>query len=331
MLVPDSTSGTVKTIRISHLYFYVSAVLGICLLVILGVLWFNNSIASNKIQEVSKNLESTENKKTELIQINQQLKTENVTIEKEKENIKTYSQQKLDAINSKVEDFKVEVRNAEKELEQLKQDRAEIYKKIGKHEYSPFYHTANQIGLQSEEAAVVRLNYNQTESDPYLMLNSLNKKINDENYAQQKLVKDLITYEDFKVSFPNAWPVRGRITSEEGYRSNPFGGSSGEYHNGMDIAVPMGTPIKAAGSGVVVRAGEAGGYGNLVEIDHGYGIHSFYGHNSSLTVNAGQTVKKGDIIAKAGSTGRSTGSHCHFEVRVYDEVKDPRDFLEEAI
>ncbi|MDR3091708.1 MAG: peptidoglycan DD-metalloendopeptidase family protein [Clostridiales bacterium] len=129
-------------------------------------------------------------------------------------------------------------------------------------------------------------------------------------------------------SKPSIWPVRGIVTSEVGSRPNPFGGSGTENHSGLDISCPTGTPVKAAGSGVVTFAGFANnGYGNLVIIDHGYGIVTMYGHNSEVKVSAGQRVDKGDIIAKSGSTGRSTGPHVHYEVRVNGAITNPRRYL----
>lgn len=120
------------------------------------------------------------------------------------------------------------------------------------------------------------------------------------------------------------WPVYGRITSRFGYRSI-FGSYS--YHSGLDIAVPYGTTVKAADGGTVSFAGYQGSYGNLVVIDHGNGEQSYYGHNSSLLVSAGDKVYQGQAIAKAGSTGRSTGNHCHFEIRVNGTRVNPAAYL----
>lgn len=120
------------------------------------------------------------------------------------------------------------------------------------------------------------------------------------------------------------WPVYGRITSPFGYRSI-FGSYS--YHSGMDIAVPYGTRVQASDGGTVIFAGYKGSYGNLVIIDHGNGEQTYYGHNSSLVVSAGDKVYQGQTIAKAGSTGRSTGSHCHFELRINGTAVNPGAYL----
>ncbi|MDR1687384.1 MAG: peptidoglycan DD-metalloendopeptidase family protein [Clostridiales bacterium] len=127
---------------------------------------------------------------------------------------------------------------------------------------------------------------------------------------------------------PNVWPVWGIVTSEVGSRNNPFGGPGTEPHSGIDIAVDTGTSVKAPGAGEVIYADWSAGYGNLVTIDHGYGIVTKYGHNSKILVSAGDFVKRGDIIAKSGSTGRSTGPHLHYEILVDGYVKNPRNFIE---
>ena len=120
------------------------------------------------------------------------------------------------------------------------------------------------------------------------------------------------------------WPTSGTITSRYGYRSI-FGGSS--FHGGVDIANSYGTDIVAADGGEVVYAGWMSGYGYLVQIDHQNGYVTYYGHNSKLLVSVGDKVYKGQHIAEMGSTGRSTGNHCHFEVRLNGERQNPMNYL----
>jgi murein DD-endopeptidase MepM/ murein hydrolase activator NlpD len=116
------------------------------------------------------------------------------------------------------------------------------------------------------------------------------------------------------------YPCSGPITS-------PFGWRWGRMHEGIDLGCGYGAPVYAAGSGTVVYAGWMGGYGNLVVIDHGGGIATAYGHNSSISVGVGQAVGQGQQIANVGSTGHSTGPHCHFEVRVNGSPVDPLGYL----
>jgi murein DD-endopeptidase MepM/ murein hydrolase activator NlpD len=122
------------------------------------------------------------------------------------------------------------------------------------------------------------------------------------------------------------WPVTGPITSPFGWRYHPILRAR-KFHNGEDIAVPSGTQVHAADSGVVVVSGWEGGYGNYVAIDHGNGISTGYGHNSHLLVHQGEHVVKGQVISLSGSTGLSTGPHVHFEVRKNGEPVDPLSYL----
>ena len=110
------------------------------------------------------------------------------------------------------------------------------------------------------------------------------------------------------------WPVRGRISSGFGYRIHPITRKR-DFHKGIDIVVPYGTPVRAVEEGVVVFAGKAPNYGKLVIIKHKKGYYSVYAHNSSLRVRKGKRVKKGEILGFSGDTGRSTGPHLHFEIR----------------
>lgn len=122
------------------------------------------------------------------------------------------------------------------------------------------------------------------------------------------------------------WPCSGPITSYYGWRTHPIF-QTRRYHSGMDIAVDTGTPIHAAASGTIIYSGWMGGYGYCVMISHGGGLVTLYGHNSSLAVSEGQRVSQGQVVAYAGSTGYSTGPHCHFEVRLHGEVTDPMNYL----
>lgn len=146
----------------------------------------------------------------------------------------------------------------------------------------------------------------------------LNKSYEDLN----SLIEDVeikLKYLDAK---PNLMPTTGKITSGFGYRKNPFGKGI-EFHNGIDIANDIGTKIKAAGSGIVTFAGYNSSYGRYIIISHGYGYQSVYGHNKKILVKVGDKVEKGQIISEMGSSGRSTGPHLHFEVRLNGNPVDP--------
>uniref|UniRef100_A0A7C4GF76 M23 family metallopeptidase n=1 Tax=candidate division WOR-3 bacterium TaxID=2052148 RepID=A0A7C4GF76_UNCW3 len=127
-------------------------------------------------------------------------------------------------------------------------------------------------------------------------------------------------------SLPSIWPVQGWVTSGFGYRSDPFSGAR-EMHNGLDIVAPAGTPIVAPADGRVVFAGWKMGYGRAVEIDHGWGIVTFYGHCQDILTRTGALVKRGQAIALVGSSGRSTGTHLHYGVKVNGNWVNPGNYI----
>ena len=127
---------------------------------------------------------------------------------------------------------------------------------------------------------------------------------------------------------PRSWPTLGVLTSGFGMRRSPIT-HTWKFHQGLDIGAARGTPVGAAAAGEVVRAEYTSGYGNLVEIDHGGGIVTRYGHNSRLLVEEGDAVLRGDVIATVGSTGQSTGPHLHYEVHIDGEPVDPLEYIED--
>lgn len=126
---------------------------------------------------------------------------------------------------------------------------------------------------------------------------------------------------------PTVWPVVGKLESGFGGRSNPFGGRSYEFHSGQDIDAPTGEPVVAGASGKVTFAGWQNGYGQLVVIDHGGGLTTRYGHLSHIDVAQGKTVARSEFIGRVGSTGRSTGPHLHYEVRVNNNPVNPLEYI----
>ena len=140
-------------------------------------------------------------------------------------------------------------------------------------------------------------------------------------------IKDTVDRNQLKLSStPTGWPVRGYVTDGFGSRSDPFGGGA-EVHSGLDISTAFGTAIETTADGIVIFAGSYAGYGNVVVIDHGYGVTTRYGHMSRVDVTPGQRVHRGKQIGAVGSTGRSTGPHCHYEVRLHDRPVNPLNYL----
>jgi len=164
---------------------------------------------------------------------------------------------------------------------------------------------------------------------PQAMLQKLDK-ISAEATRQEQSLQELQAYfsgqKSLLGSVPSVWPTRGWVTSDFGSRVDPYT-SERVMHAGLDIAGPHGKEIVAPSEGTVVFAGLEGGYGNVLVIDHGYGIKTRYGHLASIKVKAGERVKRGDLIAAMGNTGRSTGPHLHYEVRVNGIAQNPRKFI----
>jgi murein DD-endopeptidase MepM/ murein hydrolase activator NlpD len=125
---------------------------------------------------------------------------------------------------------------------------------------------------------------------------------------------------------PNLWPVEGQVTGSFGERIDPFNGE-GAFHSGVDISAAYGQPVIAPADGVVVFADLMGGYGRAVVIEHGHGISTRYGHLANFAVIAGQRIQRGDTIGYVGLTGRSTGPHLHYEVRINDTPVNPHKYL----
>ena len=159
------------------------------------------------------------------------------------------------------------------------------------------------------------------------------ERIINENLAASKEVEQMIRNSRYQPASPALsgggalnWPLGGPITSPFGWRVHPITGAS-RFHSGIDIGGDYGDTIHAAGAGIVSYAGWISGYGNAVIINHGGGISTLYGHCQALDVSTGQSVAQGELIAECGSTGNSTGPHCHFEVRVNGEPVNPLAYL----
>ena len=221
-------------------------------------------------------------------------------------------------------------------LEKLKQDAAEINSRKEQLAAEMKEIKATQTELEEKKAKVNKLR----EQRAYMLY----KAQEEEQSSQEEYERLLAISENIASMLRNMenagggapagqggtgqfmWPCNGPITSYYGWRTHPIFGTT-KYHSGMDIAVDSGTPIHAADSGTIVYSGWLGGYGNCVMIDHGGGLVTLYAHNSALNVGEGQYVSKGAVVAYAGSTGYSTGPHCHFEVRLHGELTEPLNYL----
>ena len=221
-------------------------------------------------------------------------------------------------------------------------DDIERQKKLIEEDRKKLEEQKNQINTAKEEmekASIILQNTKVMKDSYTAQLTDQEKKIQSEIDAYQTQINQLeaeiqsITSNSLIVN-PNyvggimLWPLPGytRLSSTFKMRVHPITGVY-KLHSGIDIPAPKGTDVLAANDGVVVKAGRNTAYGNMVIIDHGGGVSTLYGHGSEITVTLGQTVKKGDVILKVGSTGYSTGNHLHFEVRTNGDPVDPLPYV----
>lgn len=158
-------------------------------------------------------------------------------------------------------------------------------------------------------------------------IEELKKQISASMAAVSEIKEYLAKQKDAYVATPEGWPVEGRISSGFGMREHPLYHTE-KFHSGVDLSVPTGTAVKATASGIVSFASWSPGNGNIVVLEHGQGFSTVYAHNSRNRVRVGQTVRRGELIAEAGSTGVATGSHVHYEVWKNGKCVDPATFGE---
>jgi murein DD-endopeptidase MepM/ murein hydrolase activator NlpD len=190
------------------------------------------------------------------------------------------------------------------------------------------------LGGEAESAAAPLLSQGkQPESEAAILqriahLDQLKNDLLHQQQTIQRLEELLQDQQQMFATTPSIWPVpsSSELGSTFKVRTDPFTGKQ-TMHYGIDINAPKGVPIVASADGIVAFSGEQSSFGNVVVIDHGNGYTTFYGHCSKLETTVGEHVKRGDIIARVGSTGRSTGTHLHYEVRVDGEAKDPLPFI----
>lgn len=190
-----------------------------------------------------------------------------------------------------------------------------------------------KTSIALENAKVIKNSYIKNLSEEELKIQTQIEKFNTElkNVEAEIIYLTTGNLDSTYVGGELAWPSPGytTITSVFGMRFHPIF-KINRMHSGLDIGVPIGGIIVAANDGIVIKSAYATGYGNMVMIDHGGGISTVYGHGSELVAQVGQTVKRGDIIMKAGSTGWSTGPHLHFEVRISGTCVDPLPYITKA-
>lgn len=218
------------------------------------------------------------------------------------------NRQQKEIINS----FALKTSKVAKAIDELVEKDNELRKLLGLRGWK------SKIKLTSEQIS------NEAKADKIsLDLNLTNVKLAERRKSLEELKNWVDTVRARFASTPSIWPVYGQISSWFGYRTYPWRG----FHRGIDIRAPYGTPVRAGASGVVTFTGWQRGYGKTIEIAHGYGVSTLYGHLSKIAVAGGQRVRKGQIIGYVGLTGWTTGSHLHYEVKRWGSSINPVAYL----
>lgn len=180
----------------------------------------------------------------------------------------------------------------------------------------------------SSRALVVAAVAHQTPSTDNLTreLDRLGQEMGDRSRSFQNLIEQLEAKRDILASTPTIWPVKGWLTAGFGQRRSPFTGLR-QMHEGVDISNTVGTAVIAPADGIISYAGPLGGFGNVISINHGHKISTFYAHLQQQKVSQGQRVKRGDLVALVGTTGRATGPHLHYEIQVNGTPVDPSKYV----
>lgn len=235
------------------------------------------------------------------------------------EAIKEESQRK----DQTIELMDQQIKAIEQQQERLLSKQADIKKMMGVQDDVPVTTETSQGGKggsgTDREALVT--------GDTYILAQQMKNQLDLQEKELDELLARVNNDTAYFRALPNQWPTAGEISSSYGWRKSPFGGRSESFHDGIDIANDSGTEILAAADGQVVFAGWQPVYGRTILIDHGHGFTTKYSHNSALLVEEGERVKKGQVIAHMGSTGRSTGPHLHFTILKWEQTLDPLIYL----
>jgi murein DD-endopeptidase MepM/ murein hydrolase activator NlpD len=224
------------------------------------------------------------------------------------------------ALRGEAEALRARYKNLEKEVSQTHQQLASL--QLYAREVSIAYGIKQKLEGPSDISAEGKLVPSFAESlEDYNFLQGASLIALQSRYAQRMRM----------VSTPSIWPVNGRLMGAFGRRTDPFSGEGTEFHTGVDISSPAGTPVLATADGIVVESGWNGGYGRLVVIDHGGGTQTYYAHLSHAYVQTGQEVRRGELVGAVGSTGRVTAPHLHYEVRIGGAPVNPYHYLKAPI
>ena len=361
MLVPSYSSGKTRSIRIPYAAFYI---LFAIILAVGGTMTFLHIRAQDLMQVAQYTAENLEQVQEAYVILQEITEEERRRLTEDSINLRSaltqerirgqeeQFQQRLTYLET-LEAIQAYVEGLEEQLQQFEIYRQEILDQLSSNAHIPPVRNMlnemhqNQMHLLAtiedlNESSVTRRKRAENQSSLALMTASsssgsgafamdaaedlfdyiaiLELTLEAKAELYQQLNRDVGRIARYIRNYPTIRPIHGRLTSGFGWRGS-------EMHRGVDIAAPTGTSIRATGGGIVVFAGWSGAYGNKVIINHGMGIRTLYAHNSTNLVYVGQEVSRGDVIARVGSTGRSTGPHVHYEVIVHGTAVNPSQFF----
>ena len=347
MLVPSYSSGKTRSVRIPYGIFYFIIIAAIVIGAVTTTFYMQSRFFRGVAQDFSISLEQAHDAYIELQHLSeyeqnrlaydrdtlhQILNQERIRSHEERLNQQRSYQESLDTIQQQVEEM-------ERLIEGFEQHRQEILDRLGARAYIPpvrnllndlvstqnvMLSSINTLPIHTDERSSARFTTADDLASNFLVLTSRLETQMDLHSYLAASVDRMVPYLN---NYPTRQPVPGRIGSGFGLRRNPMGGGGTEFHHGVDIGGRTGDPVRATGGGTVSFAGWRGGFGYLVIIDHGFGIQTYYAHNSANIVRVGQRVERGEQIARLGSTGRSTAPHVHYEVRVNGTPVNPVNFF----
>lgn len=321
-ITPSSTRNKIKNFSFQR---YIPIIIVLILLISIGIVSCNYLYYKSKYIQTKSNFEEYKN---------------SINIEEIQEENKTLKKNLL-VLSQNTEELRKEIKN-------IKESNQEIRHILGENtnnsenvvdendiKITSIFDYNNNIPIQGIPMGGNELNLYYYETDK--LLNRMKKDVNvvednikEQREVQNQLREDAVEYKDLQEAIPNLWPLSDNgdayVSSNFGWRIDPIS-SQQEYHEGLDIAVWYNTPVIAAAPGRVTFVGWNGGYGWSVEVDHGHGYSTYYAHLNKIKVNNGEKVDKGEVIALSGNSGRSTGPHLHYEVRINGVPKNPRKFI----
>lgn len=287
LLIPEN-AGNMLRMGITRRKLTIAGILGCLMVLVMAVVLVSYSVNMNRIRQVNGIINDNEQKQTTIELLNQ------------------------------------EMGQIKKQQEDISKKQEELKRMMGITSESSIPAKSEEGGQGGED---LPLNPAHDNTDTLILVQAIKTDLAKQDQELDELIARVTNNTAYFRSVPNQWPSKGEISSDFGWRKSPFGGKNTTYHDGIDIVNSYGSPILAAGDGKVTFTGARGAYGNAVIIDHGSGFTTLYGHCSAILVKVGQTVNKGEAIARMGNTGRSTGTHVHFSVFKWGVCQDPMVYL----